>query len=216
MQPLSAAEARVLGSLVEKDLTTPDYYPLTLNALVNACNQTSNRDPVMTLGESAVELALAGLRERRLAFMFQGADSRVAKYGHRLVETLDLARPEMAILCVLLLRGAQTVGEVRGRTARMHEFESLEVTEAALQALAARTPEPFAVRLARQPGMKEQRYAHLFSGPVTASAPAAAEPGPVAAPADDRIARLEAETVALRTEVTALRQELDELKRALS
>jgi uncharacterized protein YceH (UPF0502 family) len=213
MEPLSAAEARVLGSLVEKDITTPDYYPLTLNALVNACNQSSNRDPVMTLGEAAVEQALGGLRERKLAFMFQGADSRVAKFGHRVAETLELARPETAVLCVLLLRGPQTVGEVRGRAARMHEFESLESTEAALQALAARPPEALAVRLARQPGMKEQRYAHLLSGAVTA---AAAEEAPAPAPAGDpRIARLEVESTALRAEVTELRRQLDELKRAL-
>jgi uncharacterized protein YceH (UPF0502 family) len=215
MAPLSAAEARVLGSLVEKDITTPDYYPLTLNALVNACNQSSNRDPVMTLGESAVEQALNGLRERRLAFLFQGADSRVAKFGHRVAESLELARPETAVLCVLLLRGAQTVGEVRGRTARMHEFESLEATEAALQTLAAHAPEPLAVRLLRQPGMKEQRYAHLLSGAVTVAPAAAAEALPAAPAADARIAKLEAETATLRTEVAELQRQLDELKQAL-
>lgn len=214
MEPLSAAEARVLGALVEKDITTPDYYPLTLNALVNACNQTSNREPVMALGEAAVEQALGALRERRLAFLFQGADSRVAKFGHRVAETLELERPAIAVLCVLLLRGAQTVGEVRARTGRMHEFESLEATEAALQALAARVPEPLVVRLARQPGMKEQRYAHLLAGPV--AAPVAGEEIPPALPTDEsRVARLEAETAALRAEVSELRRQLDELKRAL-
>ena len=214
MEALSAAEARVLGALVEKEITTPDYYPLTLNALVNACNQTSNRDPVMTLGETAVEQALGALRERRLAFLFQGADSRVAKFGHRVAETLALERPAIAVLCVLLLRGAQTVGEVRARAGRMHEFESLEATEAALQALAARVPEPLAVRLPRQPGMKEQRYAQLLAGPV--AAPGAGEAIPPAVPADEtRVARLETETAALRAEVAELRRQLDELKRAL-
>jgi uncharacterized protein YceH (UPF0502 family) len=214
MEALSAAEARVLGALVEKEITTPDYYPLTLNALVNACNQTSNRDPVMTLGEAAVEQALGALRERRLAFLFQGADSRLAKFGHRVAETLALERPAIAVLCVLLLRGAQTVGEVRARAGRMHEFESLEATEAALQALAARVPEPLAVRLPRQPGMKEQRYAQLLAGPV--GAPAAGEAVPPEAPADEtRVARLETETAALRAEVAELRRQLDELKRAL-
>jgi uncharacterized protein YceH (UPF0502 family) len=199
MEALSAAEARVLGALVEKDITTPDYYPLTLNALVNACNQTTNREPVMTLGEAAVEQALGALRERRLAFLFQGADSRVAKFGHRVAETLALERPAIAVLCVLLLRGAQTVGEVRARTGRMHGFESLEATEAALQALAARVPQPLVVRLARQPGM-----------------PVAGEEIPPALPADEsRVAKLEAETAALRCEVSELRRQLDELTRAL-
>jgi uncharacterized protein YceH (UPF0502 family) len=214
MEALSAAEARVLGALVEKDITTPDYYPLTLNALVNACNQTTNREPVMTLGEAAVEQALGALRERRLAFLFQGADSRVAKFGHRVAETLALERPAIAVLCVLLLRGAQTVGEVRARTGRMHGFESLEATEAALQALAARVPQPLVVRLARQPGMKEQRHAHLLAGPV--ASPVAGEEIPPALPADEsRVAKLEAETAALRCEVSELRRQLDELTRAL-
>src|ERR1700684_3651652 len=122
MDPLNAVEARVLGSLIEKDMTTPDYYPLTLNALTNACNQSSNRDPVMALAERDVVRGLDALREKKLAYMLQGADNRVPKYGHRIAETLEIGRPETAVLCVLLLRGPQKVGEVRGRTARMHEF----------------------------------------------------------------------------------------------
>src|ERR1017187_8980285 len=126
MNPLNPVEVRVLGSLVEKDITTPDYYPLTLNALTNACNQSSNRDPVVSFLERDVVRGLDSLREKKLAFMFQGADSRAAKYGHRFPETFGLTRPEVAILCVLMLRGAQTAGEIRGRTGRMHEFASRE------------------------------------------------------------------------------------------
>jgi uncharacterized protein YceH (UPF0502 family) len=128
MEPLNPAEVRILGSLIEKAVTTPDYYPLTLNALTNACNQSSNRDPVVAYAEHAVVLGLDSLRGRKLAFMFQGADSRVAKFGHRIAESFELALPETAVLCVLLLRGPQTLGEIRGRTARMHEFASLEET----------------------------------------------------------------------------------------
>jgi len=213
MEPLSPGEVRVLGALAEKDLTTPDYYPLTLNSLTTACNQVSNRDPVMALGEAVVTDALNRLRERRLAFMFQGADSRVAKFGHRLVETLGLGRPEVALLAVLLLRGPQTVGELRGRTGRMHEFATLEEAEAALQALAERTPEALVVRLPRQPGMKEQRYAHLFAGPVAVDAPIIVEaPLP---PDEGRLARAEAELAALRGEVSALRAEVAEFRRLL-
>jgi uncharacterized protein len=214
MDPLNPVEVRVLGSLIEKDITTPDYYPLTLNALVNACNQSNNRDPVFALGEQAVVQGLNGLRERKLAYLFQGADSRVAKFGHRIAESLELARPETSVLCVLLLRGPQTVGEVRGRTARMHEFASLEETEACLEALMARVPDPLVVKLPRQAGMKEQRYAHTLGGEVAVS-PRDSE---TAAPAlggagDERLARVEGDVAALRSEVSALRQQLADLKK---
>ncbi len=220
MDPLNPVEARVLGSLVEKDLTTPDYYPLSLNSLTNACNQSSNRDPVVSLSEETVVRGLDLLREKRLAFMFQGADSRVSKYGHRLVETLELGRPETSVLCVLLLRGPQTVGEVRGRTGRMHEFASLEETEACLDGLASRPAGALVVKLPRQSGMKEQRYAHLLSGEVT-PAPGAA-PVPAVEPAvlavrleNERVAKLEQETASLRAEVADLRGQLAELKKLL-
>ena len=220
MDPLNPVEARVLGSLVEKDLTTPDYYPLSLNSLTNACNQSSNRDPVVSLSEETVVRGLDLLREKRLAFMFQGADSRVSKYGHRLVETLELGRPETSVLCVLLLRGPQTVGEVRGRTGRMHEFASLEETEACLDGLASRPAGALVVKLSRQSGMKEQRYAHLLSGEVT-PAPGAA-PVPAVEPAvlavrleNERVAKLEQETASLRAEVADLRGQLAELKKLL-
>jgi uncharacterized protein YceH (UPF0502 family) len=209
MDPLNAAEVRVLGSLIEKDITTPDYYPLTLNALVNACNQSSNRDPVVSYGEADVMRALDLLREKKLAFMFQGADSRVAKFGHRIAESLELARPETAALCVLLLRGPQTPGEIRGRTGRMHEFPTLEATEATLNALIARSPDPLAARLPRQAGMKEQRYAHRLSGEAAAPAPQPAGQD------DERLARLERDATALRAEVAELRQQLADLRKQL-
>jgi len=212
--PLGPAEVRVLGSLVEKDITTHDYYPLTLNALANACNQSTNRDPVVSLSEHEVVRALDALRERRLAFMFQGAESRVPKYGHRIAENFELGRPETSVLCVLMLRGPQTVGEVRSRTGRMHEFASLEEAEAALESLCSRAAGGLAVRLPRQRGMKELRYAHLLSGPVAPAAPEA-QPAPetaAAAPGDPRVARLEAEVEGLRRDVAELRRELSDLK----
>jgi uncharacterized protein len=214
MNPLTAVEARVLGSLFEKDVTTPDYYPMTLKALTNACNQSSNRNPVVSFAERDVVLGLDSLREKRLAFMFQGAESRVPKYGHRFPETFGLGRPEAAVMCVLLLRGPQTAGEIRGRTGRMHEFASLEDTAATLDALAARAPDPLVLRLPRQAGFKEQRYAHLLSGEVRAPVPGT-EPVPepaASAPEDERLARLEAEATALRAELAELRQQLADLK----
>lgn len=219
MDPLNAVEARVLGSLVEKDITTPDYYPLTLNALKNACNQSSNRDPVVAYGEADIVRGLDLLREKKLAFMFEGAESRVAKFGHRLAQSLLLERPETAVLCVLLLRGPQTPGEIRGRTGRMHEFPDLEAVEASLGALIARSPSPLVAKLPRRAGMKEQRYAHLLCGEVALPPPEApSAPGIAPAhsgPADDRVDRLERETSSLRSEVAELRQELAQLRSQL-
>ncbi len=162
---LTENEVRVLGSLIEKDITTPDYYPLSLNALVNACNQKSNRDPFMQLDENAVRDALSGLQEHRLAGPAGGADSRVTKYEHRTQEVFNFTRGEVAVLCVLLLRGPQTPGELRGRTERMHHFETLDDVQVALQKLMQRQP-PLAKVLPRQPGTKESRYAHLLAGDV--------------------------------------------------
>ena len=215
---LTEAEARVLGCLVEKDITTPDYYPLTLNALTNACNQINNRDPVVAYGEQEVVRAIDGLREKKLAYRFEGADSRVSKFGHRLPETFEFGRPETSLLCVLLLRGPQTVGELRGRTARMHAFQSLEETEAVLDRLATRTPAPLVTKLARQSGMKEQRFAHLLCGPV--SSPLAVPETTRSQrgdppPAEASTVRLEAEVAALRAEVAALRQELADFRKQL-
>src|ERR1700752_2132676 len=163
MHVLTEIETRVLGSLIEKDITTPDYYPLSLNALVNACNQKNNRDPVMTLDEAAVRDALATLQDKRMAGPVSGADSRVTKFEHRLQEIFNFDRREIAIVCVLLLRGPQTPGELRSRTDRMYRFEALDDIVSTLDRLAQREP-PLAAILPRQPGTKESRYTHLFSG----------------------------------------------------
>jgi len=160
---LNDVEVRVLGSLVEKDITTPDYYPLSLNALVNACNQKNNRDPVTSLDEGKVREALSSLQEKRLAGPASGADSRVTKYEHRLQEVYNFDRREIAVLCVLLLRGPQTPGELRGRTDRMYHFEALDEVTSTLQRLADREPS-LVKMLPRQPGTKESRYAQLFAG----------------------------------------------------
>src|SRR3981189_3685064 len=199
---LTETEVRVLGSLIEKDITTPEYYPLSLNALVNACNQKTNRDPVMQLDEDAVRGALEGLQEQRMAGSARGADSRVTKYEQRLQEVFNFTRPEIAVLCVLLLRGPQTPGELRGRAERMHRFEALEDVQSARQRLMEREP-PLAKVLPRQPGTKESRYAHLFGGDVVelekpGQAGAAAERNPVDT---ERVARLEEEMADLRREV---------------
>jgi len=211
---LTSAQARVLGALIEKEVTTPDYYPLSLNALINACNQRSNREPVMDLNEEEVRDALVGLQDHRLAGPAQGADSRVSKYEHRLGEAFNFSRAETALLCVLLLRGPQTPGELRGRTERMHRFEEIGDVLAGLQKLMEREP-PLVAVLPRQPGTKESRYAHLLSGevaaaPATVSASAAVS-APVRTADDDRVAQLESDVAELRKEVAALRLKIDDL-----
>ncbi len=162
---LTDIEVRVLGSLVEKDITTTDYYPLSLNALVNACNQKNNREPVTNLNEDTVRQALSTLQEKRLAGPSSGADSRVAKFEHHLQEVFNFTRGEIAVFCVMLLRGPQTPGELRGRTERMYHFETLDDVQSTLQRLIQRDP-PLAKMLSRQPGTKENRYAHLFAGDI--------------------------------------------------
>src|SRR5580704_12617869 len=159
----SPIAARVLGSLVEKEITTPEYYPLSMNALTNACNQKNNREPVMNLDEDEIRQALHQLEDDGLAGPARGTDSRVAKYEHRLQEVFNFTRGEIAVVCVLLLRGPQTPGELRGRGERMHRFEELSDVQSALQRLMQREP-PLVKVLPRQPGTKEARYAHLFSG----------------------------------------------------
>lgn len=214
-RPLTAAEARVLGSLIEKEVTTPDYYPLSLNALMNACNQRSNREPVMDLDEDAVRQALHGLEDLRLAGRARGADSRVTKYEHWLGEAFNFSRAETALLCVLLLRGPQTPGELRGRTERMHRFDEISDVVGGLQKLMEREP-PLAAVLPRQPGTKESRYMQLLSGSVETAVIAATE-SRVAAPEagnaeqEERIAQLEAEIAELRREMTVLREKIDSL-----
>jgi uncharacterized protein YceH (UPF0502 family) len=217
---LTPAEARVLGALVEKEITTPDYYPLSLNALVNACNQRSNREPVMNLDEDAVRQALRSLEELHLAGQSH-ADGRVTKFEHWLGEAFNFSRAEVALLCVLLLRGPQTPGELRGRTERMHRFDEIGEVLAGLQKLMEREPALVAI-LPRQPGTKESRYAHLLSGPVESIATVSvAEPTPVRREAmpiaaqntahEERIAQLETTVAELQQEVTALRQKIDDL-----
>jgi uncharacterized protein len=211
---LSETEARVLGALVEKDITTPDYYPLSLNALVNACNQKNNRDPVTSLAEDAVRDALSSLQEKRMAGPAGGADSRGTKYEHRLQEVFNFDRREIAVLCVLLLRGPQTPGELRGRSERMYRFETLEDVQSGLQKLMDRQPSLVRV-LPRQPGTKESRYMHLLSGDVSAdfiAASSAASPGHAVDPIESRIASLENEIASLRSEVADLRREFGEFK----
>lgn len=214
---LSATEQRVLGSLVEKQVTTPDYYPLSLNALTNACNQSSNREPVVSFDETTVVRALDSLREKKMAYLFDGAQSRVPRYGHRFAEAFALAPAETAVLCELMLRGPQTVGELRGRASRMHAFESLSEVEGVLEGLAARPAKHLVARLPRQTGMKECRYAHLLGGEVRVE-PAKLTPRPEAATLavraeDERMGRLEAEIAALRRELGELRDQLAQFRR---
>ncbi len=215
---LNAAEVRVLSSLVEKQITTPDYYPLSLNALTNACNQLTNRDPVVAYDESTVVRAVDGLREKRLATLFAGAESRVAKYKHTLTDTVLLTPAEVALLCILMLRGPQTTGELRTRAERLFRFDTLAEVEETLSALAAREPQPFVLRLPRQPGMKEPRHCHLLSGPV--ESPATEEPAAACgavAPAvradDERIGKLEQELGAIRHELAQLQQQFAEFRK---
>ncbi|MHB8218421.1 MAG: YceH family protein [Candidatus Sulfotelmatobacter sp.] len=212
MDFLSDVEVRVLGSLVEKDITTPDYYPLSLNALVNACNQKNNRDPVMALGEDAVRAALESLQGQRLAGPASGADSRVTKYEHRLQEVFNFDRREIAILCVLLLRGAQTPGELRGRAERMYRFEELEDVHATLEKLGQREPALAAV-LPRQAGTKESRYMHLLSGPVESAGVIHAPAAESRSGESDRIGRLEGEVLELRKELAEVQKQLGEFRK---
>jgi len=210
---LNEVECRVLGSLIEKEITTPEYYPLSLNALVNACNQKSNRDPLMNLDEAAVRQALYSLDGQSLVRYVSAADSRVTKYEHRLQEAFNFYRHEIAILCVLLLRGPQTPGELRGRAERMHQFDDLGAVQSSLQHLMKRGPSLVRV-LPRQPGTKESRYAHLLSGdkeewdaksvPELPLAPASAD--------GERIAHLEKEVATLRSDVRDLQKEIADLR----
>jgi uncharacterized protein YceH (UPF0502 family) len=219
---LTAAEARVLGALIEKEITTPDYYPLSMNALVNACNQRSNRDPVMDLDEEDVRQALHGLEDLRLAGRARAADGRVTKYEHWLGEAFNFSRAETALICVLLLRGRQTPGELRGRTERLHRFDEISDVLAGLQKLMEREP-PLVAVLPRQPGTKESRYTHLLSGSVESAIAAEnagwAREGGLGSGSDagfdsgllERVAQLEGTVSELKQEVTALRQKIDDL-----
>lgn len=209
---LNEVEVRVLGALVEKASTTPDYYPLSLNALLNACNQKSNRHPVMNLDEGGVRDALESLNRKGLAGAASGADSRVTKYEHRLQEAFNFSRPEIAVLCVLLLRGPQTPGELRGRTERLHRFNELEEVQLALQDLTKREP-PLAKVLPRQPGTKEARYAHLLSGDIETWEPETSSEAATSSGDPERIARLENEIASLQKEIADLKQQFAEFRK---
>jgi uncharacterized protein YceH (UPF0502 family) len=200
MEALHAAEVRVLGALIEKDMTTPEYYPLTLNALVNACNQKSSREPVVNYDESTVSQALALLRNKGLGVRITGSGHRVEKYGHTLGEKLNLGRREMALLCVLMLRGPQTVGELRGRTERMHAFGDLEEVERCLESLAERDPEPLITRMPRE------RWAHLLAG---APQQEAAEPAASHGGLEERVAALEREIERLQQQFEGFRKQFE-------
>jgi uncharacterized protein len=208
---LNDFELRVLGSLIEKETTTPDYYPLSLNALTNACNQKSNRDPVVSFGEGEVTGALDSLRDKGLAGPVSTADSRVTKYAHRLQEAFNFDRREMAILCVLMLRGPQTPGELRGRTERMYRFDDLSLVEGVLDRLATREV-PLVKKLPRQPGTKEFRYSHLLAGDVEGWVETE-QVSQSSAPDSSRIERLEGEVQTLRDEVNELRQQFADFRK---
>ena len=196
---LSDTEVRVLGSLIEKEITTPDYYPLSLNALVAACNQSSNRNPVVQFDEDTVARTVASLQEKKLVHQVDRFDSRVIRYRHVLYEAMNLGRPAIAVMCVLMLRGPQTVGEIRTRSNRLYDFSSLEEVETILNSMMA-AEHPLIARLPRQSGQKEARYAHLLSGEVRLTEP---EPEP------DRIAKLEKEVEDLKKQFEQFRKQFE-------
>ncbi len=197
----------MLGALLEKDITTPEYYPMTVNALVNACNQKTNRDPVVNYDDETIERALESLRDKHLSTRISGAGHRVEKFGHRISDTLNLGRRELAVMCVLMLRGPQTPGELRGRTERMHNFVDPEEVESVLQNLMELAPDPLVMRMPRQAGTKEARYAHLLSGEVST----ADEPAP--APRAERTSGLDAEVSSLRAEIQDLREQFAQFRK---
>jgi uncharacterized protein YceH (UPF0502 family) len=205
---LNETEARVLGALLEKEITTPDYYPLSLNSLVNACNQKSNRDPVMNLDEESVRDALRALHDNSLARSVSAADSRVTKYEHRLQEGFNFDRREAALFCELLLRGPQTPGELRTRAERMHRFDDLSEAQSALQRLMNREP-PLVKVMARQPGTKESRYMHLLSGEAQPGSSTTVREVPEALEREkmDGLSRLSSEVAELRRDVADLKQQ---------
>lgn len=211
MTVLTEIETRVLGALIEKQVTTPEYYPLTLNALTLACNQKNNRSPVTSYTENQVADALESLREKNLTYVFYGSTSRVPKYKHVVPEVMHLNPAETALMCVLMLRGAQTLGELRGSASRLHEFSSLEEVEQTLNELISRDMEPLVVRLPRQPGQKEGRFAHLLSGEIDVEALAAAETE--RAPAPRRSSALEEKVDALAAEVEKLKEQFEQFRR---
>lgn len=211
MEVLNDVDVRVLGSLIEKEITTPDNYPLSLNALVNACNQSSNRDPVVQYDEPTVKAGVDRLRRYSLVRSMQRSGERVIKYMHLAGEAMEIDRAQLAVLDVLMLRGPRTLGEIRTQAGRMYDFQSLSDVEATLDGLAMRAPEPLVTKLPRQPGQKEARYAHLLSGEVSVDTAPAPRTEPEREP--DRVERLERTVQELRSELAVLRSEIAELKR---
>lgn len=209
---LSDIETRVLGSLIEKQVTTPEYYPLTLNALTLACNQKNNRNPVTAYSEQQVADALESLREKNLTYVFYGSTSRVPKYKHVMPEVMHLNHAETALMCVLMLRGAQTLGELRGSASRLHDFSGLEEVEETLNGLISREPEPLVARLPRQPGQKEGRFAHLLSGEIDVEA-LAAETERIASSSSSRRSSLEERVDALSAEVDKLKEQFEQFRK---
>jgi len=208
--PLNPVELRVLGALIEKESTTPEYYPMSLNSLVLACNQKTNRWPVTEYTEDDVLLGIEGLKVRGFAASILGG-SRVTKYAQRFTEKLNMGRRETPILCVLMLRGPQTIGEIKGRTERMYAFEDLDETETVLQKLIDRDEGALAQKLPHAPGTKEPRYATTLGGVVEFSAPFQPASAPSASPVVERLAALEADVATLRAEVADLRRRLEEV-----
>lgn len=216
---LSSVEVRVLGALIEKDMSTPEYYPLSLNALVNACNQKSNRDPVVSYDSDTVVRTIDNLRAKKFALVTTGPEHRVPKYKHRLSETLNLGNRELAILCELMLRGPQTIGELKARAQRLYNFDDLGSVESALNRLLEWQPEPLVTRLARQPGSREPRYAHLLSGEIQPSEQEVPVPAHTSSARQgattDRITALETEIDSLKRELADLRREFNEFRKQL-
>lgn len=213
---LTPIEVRVLGSLIEKQITTPEYYPLTLNALIAACNQKNNRNPVSSYAESEIDDALFSLRDKNLAYVFHGSTSRVPKYKHVVPEVMHLSPPQIAVMCVLMLSGAQTMGEIRTRGSRLYQFSGLEEVEQTLRELAGKEDEPMVIKLPRQPGQKDARFVHLLSGPPDLEM--MAETTPASRPhrrADepDRINKLEEQVNELTRQIESLSTQFQQFKK---
>jgi len=204
---LTAEEIRILGVLIEKDMATPEYYPMSSNALANACNQKTNRDPIVSYDEDLVQEALQGLRGKQLIATLSGAGHRVTKYSHRAAEILNINNREMAVLCVLLLRGAQTLNEIKTRTESLYKFDDLESVELVLQRLNERS---MTILLPKQPGTREPRWTHLIAGePLVPSAVAEEIPAPGRESLADRVARLEEEMVAIKSQFAEFRRQFE-------
>jgi len=210
---LNETEARILGALVEKQLTTPEYYPLTLNALVNACNQKNNRDPVVSYDDRIVTETLERLRDRNIVYVYYGSTSRVPKYKHMLPSIYELEPGEVAVMCVMLLRGPQTLGELRTRTERLYEFSGLGEVQETLDGL-IRRDDPLVLKLERLPGQKEARFAHLLSGDIDVEALAVAQATSHSrVGSGERLEKLEAEIAALRTEIETIKETFEEFRK---